>query len=488
MIAGALPGASCAREWSNSAIVQAQLEWSIPSPDNRVEWELWTTSIDESSMDFLTDFKSTALALGLHQEFTPHFYTYNGTAYGCTLEDANLCDTPRLLLLLYTVYFPRESAYIQRERERERERESFLWRVCVLEDPLSAGAATCARTAGGTARRPTRVSIWNSLWNVEEWLRDVRRELETISRALTIFSTFRVALQKTLHRVQLGKCWKRRYFVESRNANIATRTRRYCAPDPDGSRNQGISGADVVRENLRRTCLWKLEGGKDQMDASQVGVGETWWDYVGNFSELCGTLEGFNDPDCVSRAMSAAGVDFARVEDCMQSSGGVDADVPNTMLEHELGELKSKSVYVVPECIVNGAVIWGALSVSNVLETICHGYSHGDQPKACQCVDTAGTAGDERYANCLSDSGDNAHSGTSGQKSVVQSGMPWWGVFLLFVSIIVVMLLAGLAYWKKTQQQMRDQVRGILAEYMPLEDLGPTSTPGGNHDRTNIQA
>ena len=55
--------------------------------------------------------------------------------------------------------------------------------------------------------------------------------------------------------------------------------------------------------------------------------------------------------------------------------------------------------------------------------------------------------------------------------------MPWYGVLMLVVSIVVVMLLAGLAYWKRTQRQMRDQVRGILAEYMPMEDLGEALNP-----------
>ena len=65
-------------DWSRDAMVQASLEYSVPAPDARVEWELWTTAIDEASLEFLNDFKTTALALGTHQEFTPHYYTYNG--------------------------------------------------------------------------------------------------------------------------------------------------------------------------------------------------------------------------------------------------------------------------------------------------------------------------------------------------------------------------------------------------------------------------
>jgi hypothetical protein len=38
--------------------------------------------------------------------------------------------------------------------------------------------------------------------------------------------------------------------------------------------------------------------------------------------------------------------------------------------------------------------------------------------------------------------------------------------------LFVVALFSGLGVWhyKKTREDMRDQVRGILAEYMPLED------------------
>lgn len=48
------------------------------------------------------------------------------------------------------------------------------------------------------------------------------------------------------------------------------------------------------------------------------------------------------------------------------------------------------------------------------------------------------------------------------------------------------MLLAGLAYWKRTQRQMRDQVRGILAEYMPMEDLGEALNPMNEPDSSPV--
>jgi len=40
--------------------------------------------------------------------------------------------------------------------------------------------------------------------------------------------------------------------------------------------------------------------------------------------------------------------------------------------------------------------------------------------------------------------------------------------------MVIVMGGAGYVYYQRTQSAMRDQVRSILAEYMPLEDMdGP---------------
>ena len=46
-------------------------------------------------------------------------------------------------------------------------------------------------------------------------------------------------------------------------------------------------------------------------------------------------------------------------------------------------------------------------------------------------------------------------------------------MWMLFTSMLfVVCVFGGLGAWhyKKTREDMREQVRGILAEYMPLED------------------
>mmetsp|Transcript_4710 Transcript_4710/g.11755 ORF Transcript_4710/g.11755 Transcript_4710/m.11755 type:complete len:531 (-) Transcript_4710:44-1636(-) len=337
-------------DWSQEATVQASLEYTVPNPDDRVEWELWTTSIDGASLDFLTAFKDTVLQLGTHQHFAPMMYTYNGSQYGC--------------------------------------------------DVKQTGSDMCG--------------------------------------------------------------------------NLCTNGGLYCAPDPDGSQDEGISGADVVAENLRRACLWDLVGGDDVADKNQVGVGKVWWDYVSEFTRLCSTAETFADDNCRATAMKNAGADKQAVDTCVEGSGGLEKG-RNDVLDQAVEALDRENIVYVPECIVNGVVHYGSVDPPNILASICQGFPIQDRPPVCDC------ASDPRYDDCVANNGaapvSSGSSSSSKDRVVEHDGMPWYGVLMLVVSVVVVMLLAGLAYWKRTQRQMRDQVRGILAEYMPMEDLGEALNP-----------
>jgi hypothetical protein len=72
------------------------------------------------------------------------------------------------------------------------------------------------------------------------------------------------------------------------------------------------------------------------------------------------------------------------------------------------------------------------------------------------------------------ENGGPARNGRSG------TGLSLSTVLGLIVAAALAMATAGAVYYKKTQDSMRDQVRGILAEYMPLEDLdGPGTNSRG---------
>jgi len=76
--------------------VQMEMAWNLPTPDDRVEYDLWTVPSDKVSQDFLKTFKSAATSLGSHAYFSPHMYIYDGVKSRCRGQDGqsmcyNLC-------------------------------------------------------------------------------------------------------------------------------------------------------------------------------------------------------------------------------------------------------------------------------------------------------------------------------------------------------------------------------------------------------------
>ena len=72
-----------------NGIVQVKLQWGIPAPDDRVEWELWSNPVEVVSKNFQKTFYPDVGALGASQQFTPHFYIFDGVQNGCHSNAAN---------------------------------------------------------------------------------------------------------------------------------------------------------------------------------------------------------------------------------------------------------------------------------------------------------------------------------------------------------------------------------------------------------------
>jgi len=304
--------------------VRIEMAWSLPSPDDRVEYDFWSTPTDLVSKDFQKQFKDAAQALGDRAYFTPHMYIYDGIKSGCQGPDGE------------------------------------------------------------------------------------------------------------------NQCY-----------NLCTNNGRYCATDPDNDLDKGISGADVVEESLRRTCIWH-EYGKEN------GVGSEWWDYVNEFMFRCDNEDYFASKECVNDCLAHAKIDKAVVKKCMKDSGGTANDNPNEILENELAAKDAAGVVILPATFVNGAAIRGALEFAVIFKAICSGYVAGSEPDVCT-----------KCANCP-----NEHScvmngschGASAQGSVSNS------VFLSsLVGLSLFFSCVGFIQWRRSQNQVREQVKGILAEYMPID-------------------
>jgi len=66
--------------------MKVDMKWFLPRPDDRVEWDLWTSPVDADAEAFKQSFKSLQFALADHQLLVPHYRIYS-----CETEDG--CPT-----------------------------------------------------------------------------------------------------------------------------------------------------------------------------------------------------------------------------------------------------------------------------------------------------------------------------------------------------------------------------------------------------------
>lgn len=329
-------------ELKQNHYVQIEMKWSLPSPDDRVEYDLWTTPTDVVSKQVLKDFKEVAIALGKSAYFTPHMYIYDGIRSHCQGNDGeNMCY------------------------------------------------------------------------------------------------------------------------------NLCTNNGRYCATDPDNNLEKGISGADVVKESLRRICLWKHYGEAD-------GIGKEWWSYINEFMKRCSSPDYFMNDDCINDAYKHSSVDGERIDRCMKDSGGLEADATNSFLDLEISSQTERGVVVLPTAFVNTAAIRGSLTVNNVFTAICAGFIEGSVPKICTQCDGCGDV-----AECVRSRGVCKTRASNSSSSVPAGSVSSHTFFITMLFIVGLFTGLGVWHWKRTREEMREQVRGILAEYMPLEDNGDGGADGG---------
>lgn len=74
---------------------------------------------------------------------------------------------------------------------------------------------------------------------------------------------------------------------------------RYCAPDPDQDFSRGYEGKDVVIENLRQLCVFKV--------ANESRKPWIWWDYVTDFQIRCPMKDKKYNKDCAEGVIKSLG-------------------------------------------------------------------------------------------------------------------------------------------------------------------------------------
>ncbi|CAA6661877.1 unnamed protein product [Spirodela intermedia] len=175
---------------------------------------------------------------------------------------------------------------------------------------------------------------------------------------------------------------------------------RYCAPDPEQDFSRGYDGRDVVIQNLRQVCLFKV--------ANESGKPWLWWDYVADFSIRCPMKEKKYTKECADDVIRSLGLDLKKIDACV---GDPDADRENPILRAEqaaqIGKDSRGDVTILPTLVINNRQYRGKLDKGAVLKALCAGFQEATEPAIClsedietnECLENNGGCWQDKAAN-----------------------------------------------------------------------------------------
>ncbi|XP_008788526.1 vacuolar-sorting receptor 1-like [Phoenix dactylifera] len=175
---------------------------------------------------------------------------------------------------------------------------------------------------------------------------------------------------------------------------------RYCAPDPEQDFSRGYDGKDVVIQNLRQVCVFKV--------ANESGKPWLWWDYVTDFSIRCSMKEKKYTKECAEEVIQSLGVDLKKINKCV---GDPDADEENPVLKAEqdaqIGKDSRGDVTILPTLVINNRQYRGKLDKGAVLKAICAGFQETTEPAVClseeietnECLENNGGCWQDKAGN-----------------------------------------------------------------------------------------
>jgi hypothetical protein len=168
-----------------------------------------------------------------------------------------------------------------------------------------------------------------------------------------------------------------RAFIESKQCKAqCINNGRYCAPDPEQNFDIGYDGKQVVTENLRQLCVFRVATKKERP--------WVWWDYVTDFQIRCPMKEKKYGPTCAEQVITSLSLDPSDVRDCM---GDLEADKENPILQGEqeaqVGKGDRGDVTILPTLVINQRQYRGKLDKAAVTKAICSGFKETTDPPVC---------------------------------------------------------------------------------------------------------
>ncbi|GER44296.1 vacuolar sorting receptor family protein [Striga asiatica] len=177
-------------------------------------------------------------------------------------------------------------------------------------------------------------------------------------------------------------------------------TLTYCSPDPEQDFSRGYDGKDVVEQNLRQACFFKV--------TNESGKPWLWWDYVTDFSIRCPVKDNTYTEECANEVIRSFGVDVKKIDECV---GDTEADVENPILkaeqEAQIGKGTRGDVTILPTLVVNNRQYRGKLDKRAVLKAICSGFEETTEPAICLTRDIETNECLENNGGCWQDKATN---------------------------------------------------------------------------------
>nr|GMD43257.1 vacuolar-sorting receptor 1-like isoform X1 [Ipomoea batatas] len=175
---------------------------------------------------------------------------------------------------------------------------------------------------------------------------------------------------------------------------------RYCAPDPEQDFSRGYDGKDVVLQNLRQACFFKV--------ANDSGKPWLWWDYVTDFSIRCPMKDKKYTEECANEVIRALGIDVKQIDKCIGDPGAnVDNPILKAEQEAQIGKGARGDVTILPTLVINNRQYRGKLDKGAVLKAICSGFEETTEPAICLTDDIQTNECLENNGGCWKDTSAN---------------------------------------------------------------------------------
>ena len=115
----------------------------------------------------------------------------------------------------------------------------------------------------------------------------------------------------------------------------------------------GISGADIVEENLRQLCVW------ESASSSGSSFGMQWWDYADAFQANCNKVSEWSAA-CSYQQMRNLGINSDTVGKCADPNA--DGTTWNHRLQAQIDKRAEMKIVALPTAVVSDTILRGGES------------------------------------------------------------------------------------------------------------------------------